>query len=382
MNKSRSAEHHELAEHADFVSEIETFAHSLQNPDGTKRNQSWRDDWQECAAAGLLALNTDAKYGGKGLSVAASVAALEAFGYGCTDNGLAIAINGQTWAVQNPIEAFGSDDQRARYLPGLCDGTLLGAHALTEAETGSDAMSARTTAEQRNDGYVLNGSKVYIGMGPECDVALVFASTAPQKKQWGLSAFLVEAGDQGFERGAAQEKMGLQSTPFGTLNFNDCWIPKGRRLGAEGAGMGIFNHTLEWERCFIFSSHTGAMRRQLDACVEYARTRKVFDRQIIDNQSVSNRLADMKVRLETSRLLLQRAAELKDQGIAASMEAAIAKLHISEAFLASSIDAVRIHGGKGYLSDTPMERDLRDSMGGVIYSGTSDIQRQIISRLL
>ncbi len=343
---------------------------------------TWRDRWNKCADFGVFGYCVPLEFGGSDQGILNTVLALEALGKGCSDNGLTLSINGQIWAVQTPLIAFGTSEQKARYLPGFCSGSIIGSHGLTEHDSGSDAMAMATTAERSRNGYVLNGEKAYVGLGPECDLALIFASTSPEHKQWGISAFLVEAGDNGFTRGPWQSKMGLCSTPMGSLTFQDCWIPEDRRLGPEGAGFSIFQHTMEWERSFIFASHVGAMARQLEECTAFARSRSTFGQPIIDHQSVSNRLADMTVRLETSRLLLYRLACLKDNERPALMEAAIAKLHISEAYVASSLDAMRIHGGKGYLTEHGVEGDLRDALAGVIYSGTSDIQRQIISRLL
>lgn len=176
--------------------------------------------------------------------------------------------------------------------------------------------------------------------------------------------------------------MGLHTGPLGDIELNDCFVPEENRLGPEGCGISIFNHSMDWERSFIFTSHVGAMARQLEECVDYARQRKQFDKPIGDFQSVSNRIANMKLRLETARLLLYRSAWMVQRGHHAALEAAMTKLHVSEAFAANSIDAIRIHGARGYLSEYEVERDLRDALGGVIYSGTSDIQRNIIGRVL
>lgn len=344
--------------------------------------EDWLRDWRRCGAFGVLGSIVPVEYGGQGRDALAAVAVLEALGQGCPDNGLTLAINGQIWAVIEPILAFGTEDQKRRWLPGLADGSLVGAHGMTERESGSDAFALQTRAERRDGGYVLNGEKVYVGLGPACDLALVFATTDPKLGRWGLCAFLVSATDEGFERGPAERKMGLRTTPMGSLRLTDCFVPEDRRLGDEGDGAAIFQHSMEWERSFIFASHVGSMARQLEDCVAFARKRKVFGQAIGDHQSVSNRLANMRLRLETCRLLLYKAAWLKMRGEPCAMEAAMAKLHISEAFVASSMDAVRIHGGRGYMADGGIERDLRDAIGGVIYSGTSDIQRQIIAAML
>ena len=353
-----------------------------QDQGSVAEQESWRDDWQRCADFGIFGLFTPEDYGGRGFDVLTTVLILEAIGYGCRDNGLTLAINGQMWAVQEPILSFGNEDQKRRYLPGLCDGSIIGAVSMTEHESGSNAAGIKTTAMPIEGGYVLNGKKAYVGLGPSCDLALIFASTAPDRGSWGISAFLVEAGTDGFNRLPPQQKMGLRTTPIGELVLENCVISTGARLGREGAGLAIFQHIMEWERSFILASHVGSMHRQLDECVAFARSRVVFDKPIDRFQSVSNRLANMKLRLETAQLLLYKTAWLKSQGQSCATEAALANLHLSEVFVESSLDAVRIHGGKGYLSETGVERDLRDAVGGVIYSGTSDIQRQLIAELL
>ncbi len=349
---------------------------------GVSTTVDWRSDWQKCGDFGLLGLSVPKQYGGTEQGIVSAVIALEALGFGCADNGLALGIGGQIWAVQEPLLSFGNDQQKQQYMSGLCDGSLVGCLGLTELDAGSDVMNMATIAKSGDGGYLLNGSKAMISMGTVCDLAIIFAKTAPEHGKWGISAFLVEVGDEGFVRGKAEKKMGMRTIPTGVLHFDDCWIPADRLLGSEGAGSSIFNSIMEWERSFIFSSHVGAMARQLKQCTAYARQRQSFDRPIIDHQSVSNRLADMRLRLETSRLLLYQVACLKENGQACILEASMAKLHISEAFVASSLDTIRIHGGVGYMSELGVEHDLRDAIGGVIYSGTSDIQRQIIAQLL
>lgn len=341
-----------------------------------------RAKWQRVADLGVLGSIFPTEFGGQGWDVMTTVLALEGLGYGCRDNGLTLAVNGQIWTVQQPILRFGSEEQKARLLPGLCSGELLGAHALTEPDSGSDSYALKTTATSKNDGYVLNGVKSFIGMGPICDVALVFANTNPDHGQWGISAFLIDSGTPGFTRDAPRSKMGLRTIPMGDLRFENCWVPETARLGPEGAGVSISGESLEWERSLIFTSHLGSMERQLDETIEYARTREQFGKPIGQFQSVSNRVANMRLRLDTAKLLVYRAAWLKSQGDPAQIESAMAKLYFAEAFLDSSLDAVRVSGGRGYITEAEVERDLRDSVGGVLYGGTSDIQRQIMARLL
>jgi len=341
-----------------------------------------RELWERCARFGILGLSVPAEFGGAELDLPTAMLVMEGLGEGCPDNGLAFALNAQLWTVQRPIVRFGSDAQKQRYLPGLCNGTLLGAHALTEPDAGSDAFSLTMRAERRGDAYVLNGTKCLVTLAPVADVALVFASTNPAAGKWGVSAFVVERTTPGVRASEMQHKMGLRTVPIGELHFEDCVVPESARLGPEGAGVSIATHSLEVERCCILASQLGAMERQLQRSIEYTRSRKQFGQAIGKFQSVSNRVADMKVRLETARLLLYKVAWLVERGQPAMMEAAMLKLYLSEAFVESGMDAIRIHGGVGYLSETGVERDLRDAVGGVLYAGTSDIQRNIIARLL
>jgi len=252
---------------------------------------AWREDWRACAEHGIFAALAPEAHGGAGRDVVSVILMLEALGYGCPDNGLTLAVNGQIWAVMEPLIAFGTEAQKRRYLPGLCDGSIVGAHGMTERESGSNAFALATRADRRDGGFVLNGSKTLIGLGPACDLALVFATSDPELGRWGLSAFLVEAGDPGFERGPPETRMGLNTTPLGALEFRDCWIPEDRLLGEEGSGAALFTHTMEWERSFIFASHVGSMARQLDACTEHAQRRQVFGKPVAHHQSVANRLA-------------------------------------------------------------------------------------------
>jgi len=341
-----------------------------------------RELWQRCADFGVQGAFVPREHGGGGRDVLTTVLMLEGIGHGCRDNGLTLGLNGHMWAVTEPVLRFGDAAQHGRWLPGLCNGALIGAHAMTELESGSDAFALSTRAQRVDGGYLLDGHKVYIGLAPVCDLALVFASTNPDRGEWGISAFVVEASRDGFTAGPAQQKMGVNGSPLGEVRLSECFVPEANRLGPEGAGVSIFNHSMEWERSFIFTSHVGAMERQLDEAVRYAGSRRTFGHKIGDYQSVSNRIADMKLRLEVAKLLMYRCAWLKQTDARIPIDAALAKLHISEAFLQSSLDAVRIHGAVGYLSEHGVERDLRDAAGGVIYSGTSDIQRQLIAKLL
>jgi len=339
-------------------------------------------NWHKCARFGILGLPIPEEYGGAGEDILTTMLTMEGLGYGSRDNGLIFAMNAQLWSVQMPILSFGTEEQKQKYLPRLCSGELIGMHGMSEPDSGSDAFSLRTRAERCDGGYILNGTKMFVTNAPVADLALVFATVDPARGMWGVTGFLLERGTPGFTVSRDLHKMGLRTAPMGELILEDCFVPEENRLGAEGIGTRIFDHSMEWERACILGSHVGAMQRQLEESIQYARDRSQFDQPIGKFQSVANRIADMKVRLETARLILYQVAWLKKADKPATMAAALAKLYISEAFVQSSLDAIRIHGGYGYMTEFEVERDLRDAIGGTLYSGTSDIQRNIIARLL
>ena len=341
-----------------------------------------RENWKKCADFGIQRLPFPEEYGGAGADIITSMLMMEGLGYGSRDNGLIFGINAQMWSVQMPIYSYGSEEQKKKYLPGLCSGELIGAHGMSEPDSGSDAYSLRTRAVRTEGGYVLNGTKMFVTNAPVADLHLVFATVDPTKGMWGITGFIVETGTPGFTISRHIEKMGLRTSPMAELVFQDCFIPEENRLGPEGIGAKIFNTSMEWERACILGSHVGAMERQLEEAIQYARERTQFDQPISKFQSVANRIVDMKVRLETARLLLYKVAWLKKVGKSALMEAALVKLYLSESFVESGLDAIRVHGGYGYMTEFEVERDLRDAIGGLLYSGTSDIQRTIIARLL
>lgn len=341
-----------------------------------------RDGWRACARFGLQGLPMPEAYGGAAADILTTMLTMEGLGYGCRDNGLIFAINAQMWSVQMPILDFGTPEQKARLLPPLVRGEWIGAHAMTEPDSGSDAYSLRARAERRGNGYLLNGTKTFVTNAPVADLTLVFATVDRSKGMWGVTAFLVERGTPGFRVSREIEKLGLRTSPMAEVILEDCFVPEASRLGPKGAGAKIFNSSMEWERSCILASHLGAMERQLEGSIRYARERQQFGQPIGKFQSVSNRIVDMRVRLETARLLLYKVAWMKKAGKPAAQEAALAKLYLSECFLQSSLDAIRIHGGYGYMTEFEVERDLRDSIGGTIYSGTSDIQRVIAARLM
>lgn len=343
-----------------------------------------RSLWQRCADFGIQSLAVPGKYNTSGDDTDPVTAALamEALGHGSRDNGLTLALATHMWTVAHPIAEFGTDDQKQRYLPKMAGGASIGCHAVTETNAGSDHSAIATLATRVGGGYRLTGNKRLVTLGPVADVALVFATVDPTRGAWGLTAFLVDLGTPGANNGVRRSKMGVRTAPVGDLVLEDCFVPDENRLGPEGAGTAISTSALAVERCFILSTHVGAMQRQLDTALSHATTRRQFGQTIGKFQSVANRIVEMKLKLETSRLLLYKVAWMLGTGQDVTMESALLKLHLSESFLETSLAAIRTHGGLGYLTEHEIERDLRDAVGGVLYAGTSDIQRVVVARLL
>ena len=338
--------------------------------------------WRLCGEYGVLGLPLPVEYGGQGADVKSTAVAMEAMGYGSRDNGLLAAINAHMWSCVVPIWKFGTEEQKSSLLPRLCSGEWIAAHAATEPEAGSDIFSLTTRAVRKGHNYVLNGRKTFILNAPMADLVVVFATIDPQQGAEGITGFIVEKGKPGMAVTRVIDKMGLRNALMGEIVFTNCEIPAQNRLGSEGNGSLMFQHSMHWERTLILAPHVGTMKRVLEKCVQYARRRRQFGQSIGKFQSVSNRIADMQVRVECARLLLYHAADILQQKTRLAPEASIAKLFISEAAVETYLDAIRIHGALGYTEELEFGEDLRDAIGTTIFSGTSDIQRQLIARHL
>jgi alkylation response protein AidB-like acyl-CoA dehydrogenase len=295
---------------------------------------------------------------------------------------LLFSINAHLWTNSLPILVYGTEAQRLKYLPGLCNGELIGANGASEPGAGSDIFSMRTSAERRGDCYVLNGTKTFVSNGPVANLFAVYATVDAKLGPMGITAFLVESGTPGLTVTRKLEKMGLRTSPMSEVVFDDCAIPAANRLGREGRGAQVFESSMEWERGCILANYLGLMRRQLEGCIEHVRSRKQFGQPIGKFQSVANRVVDMKVRLDACRPLVYRIGWLKERNKPAMMEASVAKLFVSEALVSSCMDALQIHGGYGYMVEQGIERELRDALGSTLYSGTTEIQRNIIAKCL
>ncbi len=341
-----------------------------------------RAAWNACADFGVLGMPVPKEYGGLGLGLSALLAVMEGLGYGTRDQGLLFSLNAHLWTNTIPILRYGSAEQRSKYLPPLSDGTLVGANAASEPDAGSDVFSMRTRAVRDGDAYVLDGTKMFVTNAPVADLFVAYATVDPALGATGITAFIIERETPGLMVSRHLHKMGLRTSPMAEVIFDGCRVPVSQRLGREGRGVEVFECSMEWERGSILASCLGVMQRQLEDCIRHARQRKQFGRPIGKNQSVANKIVDMRVRLETCRALVRRIGQLKDQDAPAMLEAAMAKVHVSQSFVQSSLDAIQIFGGYGYMTEQQIERDLRDAVGSSIYSGTSEIQRNIIAKAL
>jgi alkylation response protein AidB-like acyl-CoA dehydrogenase len=339
-----------------------------------------RDHWRRCGDMGLLGLPVPKEYGGQGLDELSCAVALEALGYGCRDNGFVFSIGAHLLSCVVSVWKYGTEEQKRAYLPKLCDGTWVGVHAMTEEIGGSDAFAMKTRAEAVGDGFQIDGTKTFISNAPVADVVIVFALTdAAKGYHGGVTAFITETRAEGFEVTDKFEKMGMRTSPVGGISLQGLRVPASSVLGGVGGGSAVFNTAMDWERVLLFASHIGMIERLIEQSARYAKTRKQFGQAISKYQAISHRLVDLKTRLEAARLLTYRSA-MRLNGRGASMDAAMTKLVVSETFVEAAMAAVQIHGGNGYKTEYEVERALRDAIGSTIYSGTSEMQRNIIAR--
>lgn len=340
------------------------------------------EQWKLVGESGLLALPFGDVWGGGAHDLLTTMYVLEGLGYHCRDNGLNFSVATQIVSAGVPIQRFGSAYLKDRYLPGVCTGALIGAHAITEPQGGSDAAAMRTTATRDGDSFVLNGEKCFISNGPVADLFLIYARTGAANSPFGMTVFAVERGTPGFEIGPPIDKMGLRTSPFGDLSFADCRVPAANVVGHVGRGFVILDQVMKWEVLCNFITSVGTMQHRMERCIEFARSRVAFGAPIGSYQLISSKIVDMKIGLETARMWMYETAERFLAGHDVLTDVAVAKLLASEANLSSALDAVQIFGGRGYTVDCALEKDLRDATGGTIYSGTSELQRGKIARII
>jgi butyryl-CoA dehydrogenase len=339
-----------------------------------------REAVKKLGELGLLGVAIPAEWGGAGMDAVAYAVAMEEISRGCAGTGVIMSVNNSLYC--EPVLKYGTDEQKREFLAPFATGEKLGCFALTEPMSGSDAAEMQTVASVRGEDYVLNGTKNYITNGPQADVVLVFAMTDRSKAHRGISAFLVPSDVKGFTRGKPDDKVGIRASGSCTIFFEDCAVPRRFRLGAEGEGFKIAMSTLDGGRIGIAAQALGIARAGYEEAVAYAKERKAFGQPIASFQAVQFMLADMATELDAARLLVWRAATMKDKGVRFSAEAAMAKLFASEMAERVTSKAIQVHGGLGYMKECPAERHWRDSRITQIYEGTSEIQRIVISSAL
>jgi alkylation response protein AidB-like acyl-CoA dehydrogenase len=363
--------------------EVLRFARQELSPGAAERDRDQtfsRELWRRCGAMGLPGIPVPEEYGGGGADPVTTAILLEALGYGCEDGGLNFALCAHLLACVVPIWKQGTEEQKQRYLPGLCDGTLIAVNGMTEPAGGSDAFAMTTRAVEDGDGFRLTGTKTFCSNGPVADVAVVYARTDPTRGYaGGTTAFIVETDTPGFAAGQKFEKMGLRSATISELVLDDVLVPKANVLGGVGGGGPVFSQSMEWERVCLVACHVGTMHRLLDRSIQYARMRRAFGQAIGKFQAVSHRIVDMKIQLEAARLLVYRSASRLDQARDVAMDAAMTKTFVSESLVEAAMKTIQVFGGYGIMTEYEVERALRDAMAGLIYSGTNDMMRNIVA---
>jgi len=336
------------------------------------------DHVKKLGELGFLGMMVDPKYGGSGLDTISYVLAMEEISK--VDASVAVIMSVNNSLVCWGLETYGTEEQKQKYLTKLATGEILGAYCLSEPEAGSDATSQRTTAEDKGDYYLLNGTKNWITNGNSASVYLVMAQTHPEKKHHGINCLIVEKAWPGVTVGKKEDKMGIRSSDTHSIMFQDVKVPKENRIGEDGFGFKFAMKTLDGGRIGIASQALGIASGAFERAVNYSKERKAFGKEISQHQAIQFKLADMATRIEASRLLCLKAAWLKDKHEPYGLASAMAKVFSSETAMWVTTEAVQVHGGYGYVREYHVERMMRDAKITQIYEGTSEVQRIVISR--
>jgi len=364
---------------------VREFAEEVVRPRAARIDQTGefpKDIFFESWKLGLAGVSVPVEHGGSGMDVVSYAIVIEEISRVCANTGVILSVNNSL--VCDPIEKYGNEDQKKRFLQPLARGEKLGCFALTEPDAGSDAANQKTRAVRDGGSYRISGQKVFITCGQAADVCLLFAMTNPEKKARGISAFLVDAESPGFDRSRHQVKLGVNASGTVEIFLTDVVVPAENRLGEEGDGFKIALSTLDGGRIGIAAQAVGIATEALEAAIDYAKQRRAFGKPIADFQVIRFYLADMATELDAARLLTRRADAAKDTanrtGGRYGLEAAIAKLYAAEMAQRVTTKALQIHGGYGYTKEYPVERNFRDARITEIYEGTSEIHRLIIAR--
>lgn len=337
-----------------------------------------REEVKKMGEMGFLGMMVDEKYGGGGMDTISYVLAMEEISK--VDSSCSVIMSVNNSLVCWGIEAFGTEEQKMKYLPKLASGEWIGSFCLSEPEAGSDATSQRTTAVDKGDHYILNGTKNWITNGGTSSLHLVIAQTHPELGHKGINVFIVETAWKGVNIGAKEDKLGIRASDTHTIMYTDVVVPKENRIGEDGFGFKFAMKVLSGGRIGIAAQALGIAAGAYELAVKYAKEREAFGKPIAQHQAVAFKLADMATDIEAARLLVYRAAWLKDQGMDYTGAAAMAKLFASEAAMKHTVEAIQVHGGYGYVKEYHVERLMRDAKITQIYEGTSEMQRIVISR--
>ena len=327
---------------------------------------------------GFMGIMVDPKYGGSGMDSISYVLVMEELSKIDASASVMVSVNNSL--VCYGLQTYGTEDQKQKYLTKLATGEQIGAFCLSEPEAGSDATSQATTAIDKGDHYLINGTKNWITNGGRSDVYLVIAQTDREKGHKGINAFIVEKGMEGFHIGPKEDKLGIRGSDTHTLQFNDVKVPKENRIGDDGFGFKFAMKTLSGGRIGIAAQALGIAAGAYELALKYSKERKAFDTEICNHQAIAFKLADMYTEIEAARMLVMKAAWEKDQGKNYDMSSAMAKLYASKVAMEQTVEAVQIHGGNGFVKEYHVERLMRDAKITQIYEGTSEIQKIVISR--
>src|SRR5574343_562821 len=357
------------------------FAQNVLKPGVIDRDNNQRfpaEEIKQLGELGFMGMMVSPEYGGSGMDTLSYVLAMEEISKVDASTSVCMSVNNSLvcWG----LEKYGTEEQKQKYLVPLAKGEKIGAFCLSEPEAGSDATSQRTTAIDMGDHYLLNGTKNWIKIGSSASTYLVIAQTNVEAGHKGINAFIIEKGMEGFIVGAKEDKMGIRGSDTHTLLFNDVKVPKENRIGEDGFGFTFAMKVLAGGRIGIASQALGIASGAYELALKYSKERKAFGKEIMHHQAIQFKLADMATQIEASRLLIMKAAWLKDNGLDYTLSSSMAKLFASEVAMKTTVEAVQIHGGYGYVKEYHVERLMRDAKITQIYEGTSEVQRVVISR--
>lgn len=368
-------------EHQAVRAAARDFAQNVVKPGVIERDNAQQfpaEQIKQLGELGFMGMMVDPKYGGGGMDTLSYVIAMEEISK--VDASVSVCMSVNNSLVCWGLETFSNEEQKQKYLIPLAKGEKIGAFCLSEPEAGSDATSQKTTAEDKGDYYLLNGTKNWITNGSSASTYIVIAQTDPEKGHRGINAFIIEKGMEGFIIGAKEDKMGIRGSDTHTLMFNDVKVPKENRIGEDGFGFKFAMKTLAGGRIGIAAQALGIAAGGFELAVAYSKQRKAFGKEIYKHQAIAFKIADMATAVETARLLVYKSAWEKDNGLNYDQTSAMAKLYASQVAMEQTVEAVQIHGGYGFVKEYHVERLMRDAKITQIYEGTSEVQKIVISR--